>query len=284
MKRFFYFVVCVLALAGCNEEKKQPMVDLSQTDKSDSLQMIIDQRENEINDLMATFNEIQEGFRLIAEAEDHVTIAKDGEGADKTKQIKDNIQFIQKKMAENRELIEKMRQQLRESSIKGDELKKTIEALVTQLEDKDLRLQQLRAELNAKDIHITELDQAITTLNNDVAELKNESSQKSQTINEQDKQLHMAYYVFGTKSELKEQNILEKGEVLKKNFNKNYFTKIDTRVDKEIKLYAKSAKVMTPHPASSYTLSPDATKQYVLRINNPDLFWSTSKYLVVLVK
>ena len=284
MKRFFYFVVCVLALAGCNEEKKQPMADLLQTDKSDSLQMIIDQRENEINDLMATFNEIQEGFRLIAEAEDHVTIAKDGEGADKTKQIKDNIQFIQKKMAENRELIEKMRQQLRESSIKGDELKKTIEALVTQLEDKDLKLQQLRAELNDKDIHITELDQAITTLNKDVADLKDESSQKSQTISEQDKQLHMAYYVFGTKSELKEQNILEKGEVLKKNFNKNYFTKIDTRVDKEIKLYAKSARVMTPHPASSYTLSPDATKQYVLRINNPDLFWSTSKYLVVLVK
>ena len=284
MKKVLCFAVCILALAGCNEEKKQPMVDLVQTDKSDSLQMIINQRENEINDLMATFNEIQEGFRLIAEAEDHVTIAKDGEGADKTKQIKDNIKFIQKKMEENRELIEKMRQQLRESSIKGDEFKKTIEALVGQLEDKDNKLQQLRAELNAKDIHITELDQAITTLNNDVAELKNESNQKSQTINEQDKQLHMAYYVFGTKSELKEQNILEKGEVLKKNFNKNYFTKIDTRVDKEIKLYAKSAKLMTSHPAGSYTLSPDATKQYVLRINNPDQFWSTSKYLVVLVK
>ncbi len=284
MKKLLCFAACILALAGCNEEKKQPMVDMVQTDKSDSLQMIIDQRENEINDLMATFNEIQEGFRLIAEAEDHVTLAKDGEGSDKTKQIKDNIQFIQKKMEENRELIEKMRQQLRESSIKGDELKKTIESLVSQLEDKDLKLQQLRAELNAKDIHITELDQAITTLNNDVAELKSESDQKSQTISEQDKQLNMAYYVFGTKSELKEQNILEKGEVLKKNFNKNYFTKIDIRVDKEIKLYAKSAKLMTSHPAGSYTLSPDATKQYVLRINNPQQFWSTSKYLVVLVK
>ena len=30
-------------------------------------------------------------------------------------------------------------------------------------------------------------------------------------------------------------------------------------------------------------LERDANKQYVLRITNPQLFWSTSKYLVVLV-
>ena len=87
-----------------------------------------------------------------------------------------------------------------------------------------------------------------------------------------------------TKKELKEQNILDKGEVLQSNFNKDYFTKIDIRIDKEIKLYSKSAQIMTSHPAGSYTLQPDANKQYVLRINNPEAFWSTSKYLVVLVK
>ncbi|WP_256387549.1 hypothetical protein [Prevotella sp. P3-122] len=41
---------------------------------------------------------------------------------------------------------------------------------------------------------------------------------------------------------------------------------------------------MTTHPSSSYTLAQDAKKQYVLRITNPQIFWSTSKYLVVLVK
>jgi ABC-type Zn uptake system ZnuABC Zn-binding protein ZnuA len=72
--------------------------------------------------------------------------------------------------------------------------------------------------------------------------------------------------------------------VLQSNFNKEYFTKIDIRVDKEIKLYSRDAEIMTAHPASSYTLQRDANKQYVLRITNPDQFWSTSKYLVVLVK
>ena len=89
--------------------------------------------------------------------------------------------------------------------------------------------------------------------------------------------------MFGTKKELKEQQILVNGKVLQGNFNKEYFTKVDIRVDKEIKLYSRSAKMLTSHPSSSYTLQRDANKQYVLRITDPQLFWSTSKYLVVLV-
>ena len=77
---------------------------------------------------------------------------------------------------------------------------------------------------------------------------------------------------------------MEDGKVLRANFNRDYFTKIDIRVDKEIRLYSRSAKLLTAHPASSYTLTQDANKQYILRITNPQLFWSASKYLVVVVK
>ena len=112
----------------------------------------------------------------------------------------------------------------------------------------------------------------------------NSARQKAQTISNQDKQLNTAWFVFGTKKELKEQHIMENGKVLQSNFNKNYFAKIDIRIDKEIKFYSKSARILTMHPSGSYTLTPDVNKQYVLRITNPQLFWSTSKYLVVLVK
>lgn len=284
MRKILFFVVCVLAFVSCKEEPKAPVVDTLQIEMNDSLQSIIDQRDREINEMMATLNEIQEGFRLINEAEKIATLAKEGEGADKASQIKRQIQVIQEKMKTNRELIDKLRSQLNESSIKGDELKKTIDALLTQLEDKDRTVAELREMLEAKDMRITEMGAAIDVLNNDVADLKSESSQKSQTISEQDRQLNMAYYVYGTKSELKEQNILDKGEVLKKNFNKNYFTKIDIRHQNEIKLYSKSVKLLTPHPESSYKLETDASKQYTLRITNPQQFWSTSKYLVILVK
>ena len=193
------------------------------------------------------------------------------------------MQFIQQTMQQNRELINKLKTQLRESSLNGEQLKKTIENLVAQMEEKDKQLQQLRAELDAKDIHITELDEKIANLNTNVNQLTSDNASKSETISQQDKQLNTAWFVFGTKKELKEQQILVKDKVLQGNFNKNYFTKVDIRVDKEIKLYSRSAKMLTSHPASSYTLQRDANKQYVLRITNPQQFWSTSKYLVVLV-
>ena len=145
-------------------------------------------------------------------------------------------------------------------------------------------------ELDKKDIHIAELDETVANLNTNVSELTEETTQKTQTINQQDKQLHTAWFVFGTKDELKKQNILTKDglfsktKLLEKDFNKDYFTKIDIRIDKEIKLYSKDAKMLTSHPSSSYTLAPDANKQYVLRITDPNLFWSTSKYLVIQVK
>ena len=76
-----------------------------------------------------------------------------------------------------------------------------------------------------------------------------------------------------------------KDEVLKNaDFNKDYFTQIDIRKDTEIKLYSKSAKLLTIHPEGSYKLDKDEKGQYVLRITDPTLFWSVSRYLVIQVK
>ena len=279
---FLLFALAFTLFVSCGNNEKKPQTE--KFEQNDSLQKIISQKDNEINEMMETFNQIQEGLREINEAENRVNIVKDGEGANKRRQIVENIQFIQNTMKQNRALIEKLRQQMRESSIKGDNMRKTIDELVKQLEEKDQQLRQLRAELDSKDIHIAELDKTVSTLNDNVSTLKTESSQKTETINAQDKQLNTAWFVFGTKKELKAQHIIDGSRVLESNFNKNYFTKIDIRVEKEIKLYSKSAKILTMHPSSSYTLHQDANKMYVLRINNPQIFWSTSKYLVIQVK
>ena len=282
MRKLLFILMCLVAVASCKQERAN--ADLTAERQRDSLNQIIAQRDNEINDMMATFNEIEEGFKEINEAEQRVSIAKQGEGASREQRIRENVQFIQSAMAQNRELINKLKRQLRESAFQGDQFKRTIENLTKQREEKDQQLTQLRAELSAKDIHIAELDEKITGLNTDVSSLQEENTQKATTISTQDKQLNTAWFVFGTKSELKSQKILVDGKVLQSNFNREYFTKIDIRVDKEIKLYSRSAKMLTAHPAGSYSLQQDAGKQYVLRITDPQKFWSTSKYLVVLVK
>ena len=282
MKKLMFFAVCAIAAVSCKNE--QPQIDALLAHQKDSLNQIISQKDNELNDLMTTFNEIEEGFHEIDEAQNRVAIAKQGEGTSSKARIRENIQFIKQSMQQNKELIAKLKQQLRESSFNSDALKRTIENLTTLLEEKEGQLAKLREELDARDIHIMELDENVATLNTNVENLTNESKQKTDVINAQDKALHTAWFVYGTKDELKSQNIIEKGEALRSNFNKDYFTKIDIRVDKEIKFYSKKVEILTAHPSSSYELQRDANKQYVLRITDPDLFWSTSKYLVVMVK
>ena len=283
MKKLF-LVACVAAfcLTGCNNGKNDSAAQ--NTAQADSLNGIIAQKDSEINDLMGTLNEIEEGFQQISEAEHRVSLAKDGEGVNKKQKLKEDIQFIADRMKQNRELIAKLQKLLANGTLKGAQLQKTIEGLQKQLEEKDAQLQTLREELDKKDIHIAALDETVNNLNTKTNRLTAESNQKTETINAQDKQIHTAWYVFGTKKELKEQSIIQDGKVMTGNFNKNYFTKVDIRNLSEIKLYSKSAKLLTTHPSSSYSLVRDANKQYTLRITNSQLFWSTSKYLVVLVK
>lgn len=286
MKKNFLaiFTIFALTLVGCaSKEKKES--HLENIGQKDSVDMLLAQKDNEINDMMSVMNEIQEGFREINEAENRVNIVNgDGEDTSKVKQIKDNIKFIVNKMTLNRDLIAKLQKKLENSSIKGEALRVTINNLLKQLDEKDQQLQRFREQLNEKDIHIAELDETINNLNTNVSTLSEDNQNNIQTINLQDKQLNTAWYAFGNKKELKEQGILISGKLLQGNFNKNYFTKIDIRDLHEIKFYSKMAKMLTIHPVSSYTLYRDNNKQYVLRITNPQNFWSTSKYLVVLVK
>ena len=67
-------------------------------------------------------------------------------------------------------------------------------------------------------------------------------------------------------------------------FNKEYFTEIDIRKDKVIKLYSKRAELLTTQPEGSYKLEKDDKGQYVLEITNPNNFWSVSRYLVIQVR
>ncbi len=283
--------VCTLSFAmSCStkKEKEQESKDPN-AETIDSLRQALTQSQNESNDLIETLSQIQDGFDQINEAEGRVNVEnKQGERANK-QAIIENMEFIQRTMKLNRELISNLQQQLRNANQSDKRTKAKLEEMVNnynkQLEDKQKQIDELRAQLAERDIKIAEQGEQINALNTSVNDLSQKNEEKARTVAAQDKELNTAYYVFGTKKELREQRILKSGDVLKSNdFNKDYFTRIDLRVTKQIRLYSKSAKLMTNHPAGSYTLEKDAQNQYVLRINNPQEFWSVSKYLVIIVK
>ena len=249
------------------------------------------ERDAELEGIMEAFNEVQEGFRLINEAENRVDLQNGQvEGASAAQKIRDDIRFISEKLQSNRDRIAELEKQLNNSKYASAQLKKTIENFKQELEAKTQQIETLQTELASKNIRIAELDDAVAGLTQDVADLTAMNKAKEVLVATQDQALNAAWFVFGTNSELKDQKIiskklLQKTKVLEDDdFNKDYFTQIDIRTDKEIKLYSKDAKLLTAHPEGTYELVKDDKGQLILKISNPNKFWSVSRYLVIEVK
>ena len=96
MKKLFILAIGAFAMASCNQEAVKK-AEVAATQQRDSLEQIIAQKDNEINDMMTTLSDIEEGFREITEAQSRVTLAKQGEGTNTMVRIKENMQFIHKK-------------------------------------------------------------------------------------------------------------------------------------------------------------------------------------------
>ena len=284
MKKVVLFSLCTAALlASCTGTgQKQDTLQV----QNDSLMLELSNRDTELDEIMGAFNEIQEGFREINEAENRVDLQGNTmESKSSAEKIKEDIRFISQKLQANRARIAELEKQLQNSNYQSAQLKKAIKNLTAELESKQKQIETLQAELASKNIRIAELDEAVADLNKNVDELTAENVAKTETVAAQDKALNTAWYVFGTKSELKDQKILNRGDVLKDNeFNKDYFTEIDIRQDKEIRLYSKRAELLTTHPEGSYELVKDDKGQLTLKITNPSQFWSVSRYLVIQVR
>lgn len=283
MKKIVIIVAGVIMMTAC-QNQNESTTRLQQ--QVDSLQTIVDDKDAELNDIIETMTEVQAGIRRIAEAEGRVTVA-DGsqESASSRAIIRDNMDYICEAMQQNRDLVAQLREKLNASRFKADKLKNLVDGLQAQVETQNQRIQELQASLVEKDSTILSQVSRIDSLSQSISNLTELAEEQAGTMARQEKEINSAWFVYGTKAELKEQGILRDGEVLKDNdFNKDYFTEIDLRHVKDIKTYSKSARLLTTHPDGSYMLTKDGNGCYELHISNPSRFWSVSKYLVMQVK
>lgn len=283
MKKLILFAVCSVFIVSCTNfgSKKDALKA-----ENDSLAYELANKNAELDEILNSFNEIQASFQEINEAENRIDLnSRDLEGKSSTEKLKEDILYINEKLKQNRARIAELEDKLAKSTYQSTQFKKTIKNLTAELAQKEEQIRTLRAELESKNIRIKELDNTVSDLNKNVSDLSAENDAKAKAIEIQETALNTAWYVFGTKSELKEQKILKNGSVLKDDsYNKDYFTQIDIRTLTEIKLYSKRAELLTNHPKGSYSLVKDSKGQLTLKITKPNEFWSISKYLVIQVR
>lgn len=273
-KAFYLFMLLLVVVTACENGPKR----LQLMNENDSLQNVIHQRDAALDEMITSINIIEEGFRTINEAQGRVNLDMVGSEKSKSDKLLEDIAFISSTLAKNKEQIELLQKQLEKSKSGSKQLKVMVENLQKQLNEKSLQVQTLQTALAQKNIHIEELDKTI-------AELKQAQEVSERVISLQESELNSVWYAIGTKRELKGENILSGGDVLREaNANMDYFTKADMRKLKSINTYAKSAKLLTSHPESSYNMVRDENKMYTLNIIDPVAFWSVSRYLVIQVK
>ena len=283
MRKIFCLALCVTMLASCEFVTKR---EKELTAQNESLTTELTKKNQALEQAVQTIAQIQEGFLAINEAEGRVSIQSQGsEGITDAERMKEDILFIKQKMEDNRKQIENLQKKLKASGAETASLRKVIANLQKELSANTARIAELQAELAEKNIRIAELDKAVATLTGDVNVLHQVADAQQEVIEQQVVKLNTAWYVYGTAKELKAQNILRSGDVLSStDFNRNYFTEIDVRVDRVFPLYCKHAQLLTTHPEGSYEFTKGNDKQLTLNILDFEAFWSVSRYMVVQVR
>lgn len=276
---------CLVLLSAChNKEKDEELAaaqSMAEASKESLIEAIADR-----DSLLSLVNEINEGMDQIKELEKILTVQGDlGETQTQREKINADIAAIRQTLQERREKIASLEKKLNSSQFENSELKKTIETLKEQLESQSSQIQILTAQLDQAQIAIGKLEQDKDSLNKTITTVTSEKEAAQQEAIETANEMNKCYYAIGSKSELKQQKIIESGflkktKLMKGDFEQTYFTVADRRTLDSIPLHSQKAKVLTNHPSGSYEIV-DADGQKCLNITNSASFWSLSNYLVV---
>lgn len=292
------FITLLISLTSCNQKK---LDELNQ--RNGELSEINTLQDSLLNDFMMYFNEFEDNLEMIKEREAIISMSTaDPEfQEDRKGKVLEDIQLINSLLVQNRSIIDSLTQRLDGSESRVREFRRTISRLNKRLDDKSTEVQTLRTQLEQLDFTVASLNQKVDTLTRVSKNLRQRSSnqlvqieqqegqiqEQSEKIAFQTKSLNTAFYIIGTAKELKAQDVIENGraKTISDSFDPSAFTKIDITSIQEIPLVAKKAKLLTVHPSDSYVFQEDESKKGLesLKITNPEKFWSTSKYLVVVV-
>ena len=268
----------MVACSGPTKKELQATVE--------SLNVELTQANSEMENLVAILNDVQEGFQQINEAENRVNVNNaENAPANVKEQVKADLAFIQAKLKENRERIAELEAKAEKGDKNAAALRRTIKNLKAELAAKEEQIAALQAEVAAKNARIQQLDGEVANLTNVKNELTAKNAANEQVIANQDKAMHTAWYVIAKKKSLKQQNILKRGDVMEQaDVVKDGFIEIDIRNVVEIPVGAKRATILSAHPEGSYELVADADGMKVLKVLDPQTFWSVTRYLVVRAK
>ncbi|HJU88461.1 MAG TPA: hypothetical protein VJ672_03670 [Gemmatimonadaceae bacterium] len=164
----------------------------------------------------------------------------------------------------------------------------------TQIQQFQETIASLESMVENQKAEILVLTQRVDSLTLANAHVTGERDSARDTVNSLRRDVNTVYYVVGTKSDLKKRGIIveegskflvfgRKALVPARKLDTSAFTAIDKWNNTEIALTAPKFRVISRHDASLIDAprTPDGKVSGNLRITDPEQFWTTSKYLII---
>lgn len=252
-----------------------------------SLEQELSEKDASLNEFISTYNEIQDNLAMINLKEDEIRIRSNNTemGEDGKQWILQEIKNINYLREENENKIKILQGELKKTKNANSELNKANEKL-------NEMVSRLQRQILNQEEQIKSLQQQLDDLDAEYTELFDAYQEQYELAMDVMKELNQVYYAYGSLTELKDNRVLvDKGgflrvgktNMLKEDFNEDYFTPIDMYKKTEIPVVGSKIKLATDHPSSSYTIEGEGDNKKIV-INDPTAFWKVSKYLVVVVR
>ncbi len=250
------------------------------------------------------FAKIEHNLMSIREREGTIVSDLNAEGMQEEnsqQRIANEIKAIESLIDENKALISQLKLTV------GDK-DKQIGQFSTSIKQLEGRIKKYREEADKLQASLKYANAKGDSLGQEVAKRDFDIDVKTQVIDVQANHLNAmtteirkmdfekreAFFVVGTFDDLKERNVLERQggvlglgstKVLKENFDRDQFIKIDKQNFETIPVFSKNAEIVSNHDKDSYelVLGKGDMVEYI-KILDPDKFWENTRYLVVVTR
>jgi Txe/YoeB family toxin of Txe-Axe toxin-antitoxin module len=246
------------------------------------------QRENDINQFIQVFNDVEDNLAEIRNRENLIVKnSASSENTDMVANVKDDIRAIDQLMKQNKERLSSLAERLKSSTGENNQLQRMISNFELMMKNKDREIVDLIEKLENLNYDVQDLYSSVTNL-----QLAN--IEKEQTIDRQTREMNKAWYIIASAKQLKSLGIIEKkggflglGKVntLSGDIDVSNFKEIDLREITVFSLDAKKVSLLSSHPDDAWLIRKDENEKRIVsfEITRPEVFWNTSRSMVLVV-
>lgn len=259
----------------------------------------LNQRDSVLQLIGSTFMAIDSNTRELRQIELSLLEEVTKNGKKNKDLITQQVDRIKQITAENQQLVDRLEADLDMDGKFGEVFTGLISSIQDRMGMNNVRLSKLNNDLGSLgsdfrslfDEYVNAeaarwmLEEDMQKMQGNMKNMQGNMSEMEAQMQNMKNQLSTCYVVVGTKRELVDNQVLEKGGILKgdqinDNTNLMTFKPYDLNELDRVEMSAGKYKIVTRHPTDSYTVKIEGGVN-VLHIESPSNFWSLSKYLIV---